>query len=152
VGKPAGTQCCGVHRWLRPEHDARRKPATYERILQNIEGQHVTVHCTITGQMMKRSGYLEEFLQFWAPRREIERIWMSLFTPQRGADLPECLTLRERDTAVHELLDLRKHFHKLEMPESVLQAFLAPPRSPEECIFARTMGGARVRASPCGPT
>jgi sulfatase maturation enzyme AslB (radical SAM superfamily) len=59
---------------LRPEHDARRKPATYERILQNIEGQHVTVHCTITGQMMKRSGYLEEFLQFWAPRREIERI------------------------------------------------------------------------------
>jgi hypothetical protein len=63
---------------------------------------------------------------------------MSLFTPPRGNDLPECLTLRERDTAVHELLDLRKQFHKLEMPKSLLQAFLAPPRSPEECIFART--------------
>jgi sulfatase maturation enzyme AslB (radical SAM superfamily) len=138
---------------LRPEHDARRKPATYERILQNIEGQHVTVHCTITGQMMKRSGYLEEFLQFWAPRREIERIWMSLFTPQRGNDSPECLTLRERDTAVHELLDLRKHFSKLEMPESLLQAFLAPPRSPEECIFARTThtisADFKTRVEPC---
>src|SRR5438270_1964247 len=55
---------------LQPEHDIRRKPATYERILQNIEGQHVTVHCTVTGQMMKRSGYLADFLQFWAPRRE----------------------------------------------------------------------------------
>jgi len=123
---------------LQPEHDIRRKPATYERILQNIEGQHVTVHCTVTGQMMKRSGYLKDFLQFWAPRREISRIWMSLFTPQRGSELPECLTLRERDNAVYELLDLRKYFPKLEMPEGLLQAFLAPPRSPDECIFAQT--------------
>src|SRR6185503_14305338 len=36
---------------LQPEHDLRRKPATYERILRNIEGHHIAVHCTITGQM-----------------------------------------------------------------------------------------------------
>src|SRR5689334_18060591 len=30
---------------LQPEHDIRRKPATYDRILKNIEGQHVCVHC-----------------------------------------------------------------------------------------------------------
>jgi MoaA/NifB/PqqE/SkfB family radical SAM enzyme len=123
---------------LPPEHDARRKPATYERVLRNIEGQHVTVHCTITGQMMKRSRYLEQFLQFWAPRPEIVRIWTSLFTPQRGNHSPECLTPRERDTAVRELLSLRPNFPKLEMPESLIQAFLRPPRSPKDCVFART--------------
>src|SRR6185437_1630121 len=43
---------------LQPEHDVRRKPATYERILGNIAGQRVTIHCTITAQMMRRAGYL----------------------------------------------------------------------------------------------
>jgi MoaA/NifB/PqqE/SkfB family radical SAM enzyme len=33
---------------LQPEHDARRKPATYERVLQNIKDARVTIHCTIT--------------------------------------------------------------------------------------------------------
>jgi sulfatase maturation enzyme AslB (radical SAM superfamily) len=36
---------------LQPEHDARRAPATYSRILKNIAGQKITIHCTITGQM-----------------------------------------------------------------------------------------------------
>src|SRR6202044_3422545 len=43
---------------LQPEHDVRRAPATYQRILRNTEGQKIIVHCTITGQMMKRPGYL----------------------------------------------------------------------------------------------
>ena len=41
---------------LQPEHDARRKPATYQRILRHIQGHHIAVHCTITSAMMKRSG------------------------------------------------------------------------------------------------
>src|SRR5262245_61530231 len=56
---------------LQAEHDLRRRPATYERILQNIKGHQITIHCTITGQMMKRAGYLEDFLVFWTPREEI---------------------------------------------------------------------------------
>jgi MoaA/NifB/PqqE/SkfB family radical SAM enzyme len=40
---------------LQPEHDARRAPATYDRILTNIAGQKITIHCTVTGQMMKRA-------------------------------------------------------------------------------------------------
>ena len=43
---------------LQPDHDERRKPATYERILQNIRGSRVTIHSTITGQMMKREKLL----------------------------------------------------------------------------------------------
>src|SRR5215472_11813271 len=50
---------------LQPEHDARRKPATYDRILKNIRGARITVHCTITAQIASRTGYLEEFLRFW---------------------------------------------------------------------------------------
>jgi len=41
---------------LRPEHDVRRAPATYDRIIKNIAGQKITIHCTVTGQMMKRPG------------------------------------------------------------------------------------------------
>jgi MoaA/NifB/PqqE/SkfB family radical SAM enzyme len=43
---------------LQPEHDVRRAPATYDRILRNIAGQKITIHCTITGQLMKQPGYL----------------------------------------------------------------------------------------------
>lgn len=106
---------------LQPEHDVRRAPATYERILKNIEGQQVTVHCTITGQMMKRPGYLEEFLKFWTPRQEIKKVWFSLFTPQIGDDLPEMLAAAERAAAISEMLELRRRYPKLDMPEVVIQ-------------------------------
>ena len=123
---------------LQPEHDARRKPATYERILKNIAGHQVIIHCTITGQMMKRSGYLEEFLRFWVPRREIKKIWMSMFTPQRGDNSPECLSVRERDQAIEDLLRLREIYPKLDMGKGTISEFAHPPQSPEECFFART--------------
>ena len=123
---------------LQPEHDVRRAPATYSRILNNIAGQRVTVHCTVTGQMMKRPGYLKEFLEFWTPRPEIGKVWFSLFTPQRGECLPEILRPEERSHAIAEMLELRKQFPKLDMPEGLILQFAAPPHSPEQCVFART--------------
>jgi sulfatase maturation enzyme AslB (radical SAM superfamily) len=123
---------------LRPEHDARRAPATYERIIRNIAGQNVTVHCTITGQMMKRAGYLGDFLQFWTPRPEIRRVWFSLFTPQRGEQGPELLTPEERTQVIADMLLLRKIFPKLEMPEEMIREFARPPRNPAACVFALT--------------
>ena len=69
---------------LQPEHDVRRAPATYERILKHIAGHKIIVHCTVTKQQARRPGYLEEFIRFWSERAEIERIWMSLYTPQVG--------------------------------------------------------------------
>ncbi|HEY5175118.1 MAG TPA: radical SAM protein [Terriglobales bacterium] len=59
---------------LPPEHDVRRKPATYERILKCIARSRVSIHCTITSQMMQRKGYLEEFVKFWSLRKETKRI------------------------------------------------------------------------------
>jgi MoaA/NifB/PqqE/SkfB family radical SAM enzyme len=123
---------------LQPEHDARRKPATYERILKNIREHHVTIHCTVTAQMMQRPAYLEEFLEFWTNKKEVKRVWMSLFTPQKGAVTPEILSPEQRAQAVRELLWLRELYPKLDMQASVIREFLNPPVSPEKCIFAQT--------------
>ena len=56
---------------LEADHDIRRKPATYKRILENIKGHRITVHCTITRQMTLKPGYFEEFLEFWTPKPEV---------------------------------------------------------------------------------
>lgn len=138
---------------LREEHDARRAPATYDRILKNIAGQKITIHSTITGQMMKQPGYLREFLEFWTPRPEIKRVWFSLFTPQVGDRMPEILTRAERAQAISDLIELRKEFAKLDMREGMIREFATPPRGPEECIFALTTktltADLRTDVTPC---
>ncbi len=123
---------------LQPEHDERRKPATYDRILKHIAGQKITIHSTITAQVVKRPGYLRTFLEFWTPRPEIHKVWFSLFTPQVGDDLPEILNPEERLQVIDELLQLRKQFPKLDMPEGLIRQMKKPPHSPDECVFALT--------------
>jgi sulfatase maturation enzyme AslB (radical SAM superfamily) len=123
---------------LQPEHDVRRTPATYDRILKNIADQNVTIHSTVTGQMMKRPGYLKEFLEFWTPRSEIRKIWFSLFTPQVGDQLPEMLLPEERSRAIADMMALRKQFPKLDMPEGMIRQFATPPQNPKDCVFALT--------------
>src|SRR6266850_1395390 len=138
---------------LQPEHDARRKPATYERILKNIEGHPVTVHCTITRQMTGRAGYFQEFLAFWSGRPEVKKIWFSFFTPQVGAEAEEILSQDERAQALVELNTLRKTFSKLYLPRTVIAAYHEPPRSPAECIFARATlnftADLKTKVTPC---
>lgn len=138
---------------LQPEHDERRKPATYDRILKNIAGHRIIVHSTITAQMMRREGYLEEFLRFWSARDEAKRIWFSLFTPQRGDYPEERLSRAQRASAVEQLTALRQRFPKAEMPLPLLKRFLKPPHSPDECIFARTTqtisADLKTRIGPC---
>ena len=138
---------------LQPEHDARRHPATYERILKNIVGQRITVHCTITAQMMQRPGYLNEFLEFWTRRDDVKRVWFSIFTPQIGDVLPEILSPEERARAIAEMMVLRERYTKLDMPKGMLRQFANPPRTPGECVFARTTGtisaDLRSEVTPC---
>ena len=138
---------------LQPEHDARRKPATYQRILENITGARVTIHCTITSQIADRPGYLDEFLHFWSSRPEIAKVWFSIFTPQRGATDPEILTPSQRAGVIAELRQLRIKYPILDMPEAVIREMASPPRNPGECIFARTTeiisADLRTRITPC---
>jgi sulfatase maturation enzyme AslB (radical SAM superfamily) len=123
---------------LQPEHDVRRAPATYDRILKNIAGQKITIHCTITGQMMKQPGYLKKFLRYWTPKPEIREVWFSLFTPQVGDPLPEMLQPDERQHAIADMLALRNEFPKLDMPAALIRQFASPPCNPKNCVFALT--------------
>ena len=138
---------------LAPEHDARRKPATYDRILRNIAGHRITVHCTITRQMTERPGYLREFVDFWSQRNEVSRIWMSIFTPQIGETSYEVLSKASRAEVVRELLELRGVYPKLDMPSGVIEGFLNPPPNPDHCIFAKTTSSftadLKTRVGPC---
>jgi MoaA/NifB/PqqE/SkfB family radical SAM enzyme len=123
---------------LEPEHDARRTPATYKRILKHISGQHVTVHCTLTRQQA-RPGYVTAFTEFWAPNPDVKRIWFSLYTPQKGEQSAEMLTSEDRRMFVDEILALHARHPKLhDMMPRVVRGYLQPPASPDECIFAQT--------------
>ncbi len=122
---------------LQPEHDVRRKPATYERILKHIQGHRITVHCVVTSQMARREGYLDEFVDFWSERPEARDIHMSLFTPQIGETSEEILDPEMKARVVSELGELDARYPKLKAGPAVRRAFLEPPDSPEECLFAR---------------
>ncbi|HYL98520.1 MAG TPA: radical SAM protein, partial [Blastocatellia bacterium] len=117
---------------LQREHDVRRAPATYQRILKHIEGHQIIVHCTITHQMTGRPGYFEEFLEFWSAREEVRKIWFSLFTPQVGEQAEEILSPCERERVLAELATLRARFPKLQLPDGVIKAYLGPPKTPRE--------------------
>ena len=123
---------------LQPEHDARRTPATYNRILKHIEGHQITVHCTITRQQVRREGYIEEFVDLWSRNPNVRQIWMSLYTPQVGEVSEEKLTPADRERVVAALMLLRHRYPKLRMPEGLIRVYETPPDSPDECIFAQT--------------
>jgi organic radical activating enzyme len=123
---------------LQPEHDRRRAPATYERVLRHISGQTVTVHFTVTRQMTLRAGYLQEFVDFWTGRAEVRKIWVSLYTPQTGETSPEILPPEVRARVIGELSALKDLYPKLELPAALLQAYRCPPAGPGRCVFALT--------------
>ena len=123
---------------LQPEHDARRMPATYDRIVKHIKGHHITVHCTVTRQQVQCDGYLDEFVRTWSENPDTEHIWVSLYTPQIGEVSNERLLPEDRERVVAALMHLRGHYPKLRMPEGMIQVYAEPPEGPEECIFART--------------
>jgi sulfatase maturation enzyme AslB (radical SAM superfamily) len=123
---------------LQPEHDERRKPATYDRILKHIKGHHITVHCTVTRQQSRRDGYLDEFVRFWSANPDTQQIWVSLYTPQVGEVSEERMTTDDRDRVIAALMHLRGRYPKLKMPEGLIKVYADPPQSPDECIFAQT--------------
>lgn len=123
---------------LQPEHDERRTPATYDRILTHIAGHQITVHCTVTRQQARREGYLEEFLRTWQDNPHTRMVWFSLYTPQKGELSAERLTTADRARVIADLRQLRRRFSKLRMPDALLDVYAQPPRSPAECIFAQT--------------
>ena len=82
---------------LPEHHNVRRAPATYDRLLANIAGRRVNIHWTITAPMLERAGYMEEYARFWSARDEVHRIWVSLYSPQRGEESAERLSPAKRE-------------------------------------------------------
>jgi sulfatase maturation enzyme AslB (radical SAM superfamily) len=122
---------------LRAEHDTRRAPATYDRILRNIDGHVVNVHCTITRQFLAEPDYLEEFVRTWSLHKNVRKIWFSLFTPQKGEFTPERLTPECRTKAIDKIAGLHSRYPKLFAPGIWIHGYRHPPKSPSECIFAQ---------------
>lgn len=137
---------------LAPEHDLRRAPATYDRILQHIAPHRIIVHCTVTRQMLARPGYLDDFCRFWSDRSEVRKIWFSIYTPQENDRSPERLLPQDRETLFSELSAMAK-FPKVHLPRMVLDGYRNPPRSPAECTFARLntclSADLKTRITPC---
>jgi len=135
------------------EHDRRRFPATYDRILKNISGHQVAVHCTITRQMLSRANYFSDFASFWSARPETRGIWFSLFTPQEGNESEERLTSGERSAVLREIATIRRVFPKVYLPGPALAVYMRPPNSPNECFFAQTTtcisADLETRITPC---
>lgn len=138
---------------LQPDHDRRRAPATYDRILKNIAGHQIVVHCTITAPMIRQPDYLDRFVAQWSANANVKKIWMSIFTPQIGETLAEIPTAPERARIIAELFRLREKYPSLDMPRGLVAALEHPPSSPRECIFARatTVVSADLRSTiaPC---
>jgi MoaA/NifB/PqqE/SkfB family radical SAM enzyme len=131
-------QICVSVDGLQPEHDARRAPATYDRIVKHIEGHAITVHCTVTRQQAGREGYLAEFAETWSKNPHVRQIWFSLYTPQVGEVADEILTPSDRHRVLAEIAAMTPRFPKLRAPRALLDVYADPPSSPDDCIFART--------------
>ena len=79
---------------------------------------------------------------------------MSLYTPQVGETSPRTADARgSRARVVDTLRELRERFPKLQMPRPLLDAYLEPPASPDDCIFAQTTdcvsADLQTRITPC---
>ena len=138
---------------LPEHHDIRRKPATYERVLKNIEDREVNIHWTITRPMLERDGYLEEYVSFWNARPEVNRIWVSTYTPQIGEHTPEMLSPEHRATLAKELPALSARYPKLLFNKGIAGALVRPPKNPSDCVFSKMSANysadLETRVEPC---
>jgi hypothetical protein len=138
---------------LPEHHDERRKPATYERILRNIAGRRVYVHWTAVREHVQDLAYAERYLEFWSARPEVHRIWMSVYTPQRGEQSAERLTRKDRERLAEAIPGLAGKYPKFLIKSGMAGALLDPPSSPEQCTFARVSANytadLRTRVEPC---
>jgi MoaA/NifB/PqqE/SkfB family radical SAM enzyme len=138
---------------LPEHHDVRRKPATYERILRNIAGRRVYIHWTVVRSHVENLDYLRQYLSFWSAQPDVHRIWMSVYTPQKGEESPEMLTQTDRMRLTEAIPALAREYPKFLRTTGMAQALLHPPEYPGECAFARVSANytadLRTRVRPC---
>ncbi|HEU4387990.1 MAG TPA: radical SAM protein [Blastocatellia bacterium] len=138
---------------LRDDHDKRRYPATYDRILKNIAGVKIDISWVITAPQMERSGYLDEYLSFWTSVPEVDRIWLSIYTPQKGESSNEILSREQRRQLAQILPGLKHRYPALFVPTGMEDSILTPPVNPDECVFSKLSvnysADLKTRVEPC---
>jgi len=138
---------------LPEHHDVRRKPATYDRILKNIEGCFVNIHLTITRPMLSRCDYLEEYAAFWSARPEINCILVSVYTPQVGEESAEKLAPEDRVALSRILPEIKSRYPKVQFTKGMGEALVRPPENPADCVFAKMSvnysADLKSRVEPC---
>ena len=135
------------------DHDIRRKPATYERILRNVEGRKINVHWTVVRKNIEQPGYMDRYLSFWNARPEVNCVWVSVYTPQREEESAERLTAENRLQLAEYFRGVGKKFPKLTMHKGLIDAFLRPPENPSTCLFSKLSvnytADLKTRVEPC---
>ncbi len=125
---------------LQPEHDVRRAPATYDRILKHIKGQHVTVHCTITRQQ-SRAGLRHRVhgLLGAAAGRQAHLV-QPLHAAEGRAVAGDAAPRGSRSASSTRSPALYATRAEAARHDSVgaCAAICTPPQNPDECIFAKT--------------
>ena len=138
---------------LPEHHDERRKPSTYERILKNMADRRLNIHWTVTRPMLARAGYIGEYVAFWNARPEVDRIWVSLYSPQVDECSVEMLTAEDRRNLLDQLVPLRHRFAKLLINQGIAQALERPPENPDACLFSKMSvnysADLQTRVEPC---
>jgi len=103
--------------------------------------------------MLARDGYLEEYVNFWSARPEVNRIWVSVYTPQVAEKSPEILAPSDRLALAEQLTALSSRYRKLLFDRRLAEALLCPPASPSDCLFAKMStnysADLRSRVEPC---
>ena len=67
----------------------------------------------------------------------MNRIWVSLYTPQLGEQSPEMLGPQDRKAIARELPALAQKYPKLLMSEGIARTILRPPSNPDDCLFSK---------------
>ncbi len=135
------------------DHDQRRKPATYSRILKNIAGRKVNIHWTVVRKNIEERDYMDRYLNFWNAQPEVNRIWVSVYTPQVDEESAERLTEENREELGTYFSSVAGRYPKLTMHEGLMDAFLRPPESPSTCLFSKLSvnytADLKTRVEPC---
>ena len=135
------------------DHDIRRKPATYERILKNIQGSKINVHWTVVRSNVEREGYMDRYLDYWTSRPEVNYVWVSIYTPQKNEDSPERLTATNREQLAAYFDSIAGKYKNVTMHKGMIDAFLHPPESPSTCLLSKLSvnytADLKSRVEPC---
>ncbi len=135
---------------LQPEHDVRRTPATYDRILKHIAGHAITVHCTVTRQQVQPRRLSRGVRAVLVGATRTSARSGSASTRRRSArSRTSGCCPADRERVVAELMHAAAALPEAaRCPKGLIKVYANAAAAPDECVFAQTttlrLGGLRA--------